>query len=220
MAFCQPASVSTWFFFIFRWLRAGNIGSWQTASQRTTFYFSCGCWQFTREFSLQFRLGHRLCLQAFSCFVVIYFVSWQIIYECSRRQIHVYHLHAITDHGRLTIAKAIGGETKRFIPSWLNYRIQGYSFPYHWKTKAAIAICLVQHKILNNLHVLALYGPGFYSYSTYVLTRLHLGIAVFIAALRNLRIVERRTLLRWYKRICSAIKSSPVSTRWHYCDQS
>ena len=48
---------------------------------------------------------------------------------------------------------------------WINYRIQGYSFPYHLITKATLVICLVQQKILTNLNVLALYGPEFYSYS-------------------------------------------------------
>ena len=44
-----------------------------------------------------------------------------------------------------------------------NYRIQGHSFPYHWITKAVIVICLVQQKILTNLHMLALNGPEFCS---------------------------------------------------------
>ena len=35
-----------------------------------------------------------------------------------------------------------------------NYRIQGHSFPYHWITKAVIVICLVQQKILTNLHMI------------------------------------------------------------------
>ena len=46
-----------------------------------------------------------------------------------------------------------------------NYRIQGHSFPYHWITKAVIVICLVQQKILTNLHMLALSGPEFCSCS-------------------------------------------------------
>ena len=48
-----------------------------------------------------------------------------------------------------------------------NYRIQGLSFPYHWITKALIVICLVQQKILTNLHMLALSGPEFCSCSNY-----------------------------------------------------
>ena len=43
-----------------------------------------------------------------------------------------------------------------------NYRIQGHSFPYHWITKAVIVICLVQQKILTNLHMLALSGPDLF----------------------------------------------------------
>ena len=42
------------------------------------------------------------------------------------------------------------------LKSGLNYRIESYLFPCHWIAKAAIGICLVQQKILNNLHVLAL----------------------------------------------------------------
>ena len=40
--------------------------------------------------------------------------------------------------------------------------IKGHSFPCHWITKAAVDICIIQKKILTNLHVLALYGPEFY----------------------------------------------------------
>ena len=46
-----------------------------------------------------------------------------------------------------------------------NYRIQGHSFPYHWITKAVIVICLVQQKILTNLHMLTQSGPVFCSYA-------------------------------------------------------
>ena len=53
-----------------------------------------------------------------------------------------------------------------FKPPYLKQLLNtGPPFPYHWITEAVIVIYLVQQKILTNLHVLALYGPKFYSCS-------------------------------------------------------
>ena len=63
------------------------------------------------------------------------------------------------------VRRNTGNYRKTDLKQWLNYRIQGHPFPCHWRAKAAIVICLIQEKILTNLHVLTWYGPKFYSYS-------------------------------------------------------